>query len=155
MMKKEKVIAGTLFALPLNEQFGVGLIAAVNGPIALSYFFKKTFDQIPPCSQVKVDRSEIAWIKIISTMGITKGYWRIIGYDASFDSNEWPIPFFRNKSAINDQWYKVSYNSQLEEIKREVVSNISEIQHLPDDGIAGTTFVEKKLLNLLISDKGN
>jgi hypothetical protein len=152
--KKETIKEGQLFAVPVGNRFAIGLIARYVDDGILAYFFNRQYEKLPGLSEITISKENIIYIKIASSLGLEKGRWPILGVVENWNRNDWPVPVFYRIGSIDDAIYRIYYDDNLTEIKREFAGDLTSIEGLPKYGVAGYGFVEKKLDDIF-ENRGN
>lgn len=156
-MKKTKIDQGQIFAIPLKDKgYGLGLIARKNDMIALGYFFKTVFEQLP-IGKVEADlisKANVILIGKFSCLGISNNEWPLLKSDFVFKKDNWPIPFFKGKDLGGDDFFSVLYDdSLLKETRRWISKN--EAENLFEHGLYGYGALEIKLSRIIKSSGEN
>ena len=141
---------GDLFAVPLRDGgYAVGLAARTDGKgIVVGYFFGQRFD-IPP-EAGEVDPSDVVWISMFGDLGLVKREWPVIGRLPGWRREDWPMPVFGRRESLTDRVLRVEYpDDEPNAVPRETRITEEEVAELPEDGLAGAGFVEKRMTRLL------
>jgi len=97
-MRKLPYREGTWFGVPLEGGgFGVGVVAraAPKGGIILAYFFGPKRDTVPTLAQIEGLKARDAVLCIrVTSLGLIRGTWPIIGHAEFWQRSEWPMPVF-------------------------------------------------------------
>ena len=149
MPKKRPYTIGDEIAIPLSNAWALGVIARANGKgLALGYFFGPIQRAIP-AAPIDLDPNVALYIRRFGDLGLIRGDWMVLGPTPNFTFDRWPVPLFGSRIELRrGRGYRVRYDDQLREVARDVVP-LAEIEGLPQDGLAGSGFVEAKLAQLL------
>ena len=155
MVKKLKLKEGTVFAIPLkHEGYGIGLISKKYRNIAVGYFFKNIYKEIPvQVPEFIFKKNNISLVARFSVIGIEIGEWPIVESKFCFDSAEWPMPTFKMQDPITEKYYAVTYDETLLNEKKYRITDQEE-KKLFSDGLFGSGALEKKL-SMLLSELAN
>jgi hypothetical protein len=138
--------------VPLNDgTFAVGLIARIapRGKIVLGYFFGPSREAVPTLHDVQcLDAKSVVYVRRFGDLGLYRGEWPIIGADTNFNPRDWPIPTFGQNDLTGHGPLIVRYNEDLAEYDREW-STPEVVKNLPEDGLAGSKYIENKLSKIL------
>ena len=144
---------GDVFVVPLLQSgFAPGVIARADGRgVLLAYFFGRRFERVPTISDVgELSALDHVLVKRCGDLGLVRGDWPIIGALAEWRREQWPIPAFVRHDLLTDEYMRVEYpdddpNGQ----PREVPISREQFEGLPEDGMAGSQFVEARLSRLV------
>ena len=144
--------AGSVFAVPLpSGAFAIGVVALTNDKgLILGYFFG------PPQPDVESVGGQIAvlcadkadYVARAGDLGLIEGKWPVVGEIPKWNQVEWPLPEFRFVDPLFHKSYRTIYE-RVDDTGRRVPAAVEEIASLPEDGVAGAGFVEKRLGRLL------
>lgn len=142
---------GDLIAIPLDKGYSVGLIANASSYGMLCYFFSPRFERLPTVSMVNVSKENVVLVKLCSDLGIHKNKWIVIGELPNFNQTDWNTRFFKRQDVLSNEFYVIEYNNELKEINSWLSEDESSIIEYPEDGLAGSGFIEKRLSKILAS----
>ena len=144
---------GDVFAVPLQDgAYGLGVVARMDGKGAvLGYFFGERHEQLPQLSDIsELSAADNVLIKIFGDLGLENQTWPVIGPLPQWRRENWPMPAFVRHASLTATYFSVEYEDddpnshpQEREISRE------EYEYLPENGLAGSGFVEQRLTRLL------
>lgn len=159
MPKETSIIEeGTAFAVPLREgeKFAVGLVAraAPRGRILLGYFFGPARDRVPDLQELAgAGPSAAAYVARFGDLGLVDGSWPVIGRLPDWDRERWPNPQFCRSVDDGRLALAVAYaDDDIGELIDETRVSDADCRELPEDGMAGSGFVELRLTRLLRED---
>lgn len=143
--------AGDVVAVPLRDRgFALGVVARADGKgIALGYFFGRRIDAPDgEPGSLDLDPDRASKICRFGDRGIVKGLWPVVGRVAGWDPARWPVPTFCRNGEI-----LVRYDDRTLQIVSERKSSEPGCTSLPEDGLAGSGFVEIKLTRLVAAQE--
>jgi hypothetical protein len=142
---------GTWFAVPLRTGgYALGVLARAtgNGP-AFGYFFGPRREVIPSISDVVTLGPQLAVLAAnFGDLGLLEGKWPVLGQEAGWDRDRWPLPAFGRVDEVANKAWRVIYSDNLE-VVAEQPCPVSNARQLPKDGLSGYGAVEKRLTKLL------
>lgn len=149
---------GDLFAVPLSEgRYAVGIVARSDAKGAvLGYFFGPVQldpNHLPGAEELDHLRaSDAVLVKVFGDLGLVHGNWPIIGQLPSWQREDWPMPALARREELTGRYLRVQYpdddpNGQPVEVPIER----EEYERLPEDGLAGSAWLEARLNNLLVT----
>ncbi len=140
---------GDLFAVPLDGGgYGVGLVARANRDgVVAGYFFGDRFAQPPdPDDLAAVGPKDAILIKSFGDLGLVRGEWPVIGQLPGWRREDWPMPAFGRQEPLTGRFLRVEYSDDDPNASpREVQISQAEFDDLPEDGLAGFEFIQKRL----------
>ena len=156
MIKNLKIVAGTVFAVPLQDEgFALGLAARVSPGAGVKtifgYFFGERYAHVPSIEALPILASTGAiHSSRFSGLGIKNGTWTILGIYPEWDAADWPMPYFARKSLTSRDVFITAYDNK-NPGKRlgQRLGTASEAADLPRDGLEGYGAVEIVLTRLI------
>ena len=146
---------GDLFAVPLDGGgYGVGTVARMNGDGAVTgYFFGPRRDDVPSREEVEGLTAEGAiLVQTFGDLGLMSGSWPIVGRLPGWRREDWRMPAFGRRDALTGRCFRVEYaDDDPNSMPHEVEISAQECEQLPEDGAAGSGFIEARLSRLLAS----
>lgn len=142
---------GSWLAIPLRTGgYALGIITRIGAKgITFGYFFGPASSTMPTMSDAATKRVEEAiWMDQFGDLGILNGEWTVIGVDAAFERQKWPLPSFGRIDERAGLGWQVTYSDELECVN-ETPCDIAIASTLPRDGLSGYGAVEIKLTKLL------
>ncbi len=140
--------AGDVVAVPLRDRgFALGVVARADGKgVALGYFFGPRLDSPRTLTgPVEPDPRDAIHVCLFGDRAILRRDWPIVGRVASWTSAHWPLPVFcRNGDT------RVIYDESSLSVLAEERTGPGGCNGLPQDGVAGSGFVEMVLTRLLV-----
>ncbi|PHV09727.1 Imm26 family immunity protein [Chitinimonas sp. BJB300] len=154
MSKPLKVAEGLWFAVPLRDGgFGVGLAARVSPSRGVKtlfcYLFPYRYSEPPSLEKLlALKPSDAISLERVSSLGIKKGTWPLIGIDPKFDREKWPMPSFVRQDLVSKNYRKTTYSPDDPSLVIwEGLCPLGEELVLPQDGLSGYGAVEIFLTN--------
>ncbi|MFB9923906.1 Imm26 family immunity protein [Amycolatopsis halotolerans] len=153
---KQKYREGDWFAVPLESgKYAVGLIARStkkSHSIFFGYFFGPARAAVPSLSDIEGLRPDDAiWLSQFGDIGLHDGTWPVLGQSPGWDRADWPMPAFAHKDAlIPDRYVRREYPNEdpgIHSTQQRI--SAEDAATLPEDGLAGSGFVEQRLTKLL------
>lgn len=93
---------------------------------------------------------EAIWAIMFGYLGIRDGSWTIVHRSWPWSREAWPFPCFKNRDPITGRyWRRRIDESNLATMLHQEHISAEEADSLPQDGLAGAVFVEKRLSRLL------
>jgi len=144
-----------VFCVPLREgdRFATGVIGRVApaGRILLGYFFEPARDALLDLREASgLGPANAIYVALLGDPGFADGSWPVIGPMPGWRKKDWPMPEFCRPVDGDRAFLAVSYKS--DDVSADgAVRPISqeECGRLPEDGLAGSGFVELRLTRLL------
>lgn len=141
---------GTWFAVPLRTAgYALGVLAKAtgNGP-AFGYFFGPRREVIPSISDVGILGPQSAvFAAMFGDLGLLEGKWPVLGQQAGWDRNRWPLPALGRVDEAANKAGRVTYSDDLGTIAEQPCT-VADARQLPDDGLWGYGAVERRLTRL-------
>jgi hypothetical protein len=134
--------------VPLGEAgFGLGLVARRDRRgIVLGYFAPVRFPRLP-----SLEAAAGAWsgqwvlVTLFGDLGLLDGTWSVVGKLPGWRRDEWPMPAFGHRDLLTGGYLRITYSEDGgQEVDRRPIS-VEEFETLPDDGLAGSGYVETLL----------
>lgn len=153
MRKKPNYGEGDWFTVPLRTGgFGLGVVARASpSGILLGYFFGPR-NQAQPTrdSYAGLTPKDAVLVARFGDLGLKQGEWLVIGGDADWDREKWPVPVFRRSEQLSGRTYQVFYDDSDPGllIREEQISADSPTTG-PSDSLFGAGAVEKALTRIL------
>ena len=151
--KKLPYKEGTWFAVPLRDGgYGVGIVARMaRRGVTLGYFFGPRRSAVPTLSEVEtLTPDKAVLVEVFGDLGLIEGRWPIIGRNASWDRQLWPVPGFRRIEDHTGRAFRMELSEDdLFSIVREISVPRDEAERLPKHGLSGAGAVESVLTRLL------
>ena len=83
-------------------------------------------------------------------LGLIRGNWPVIGQLPAWERHRWPMPAFGRREELTGRCWRVEYDDDdLNSRPRETLVAREECDRLPEDGAAGSAFVEARMTRLL------
>jgi hypothetical protein len=144
-------------AVPLNDGgYGLGLAARTSKTAAiLGYFFSNRFDTPPKLEDMAIPtHDEVILVVHFGNVGLMQGSWSVIGQMPGWRREDWPMPAFGRKQlgfGIGpDLYLRVRYDDDDPAAPLgETRISREEYERLPQDGAAGSGWIEDRLSELL------
>lgn len=155
LVTRRKYDEGDGVVVPLTGgSYGIGVIARTGRPrsgILLGYFFAETFDHIPgPGVFVGIDSSRAILIVKFSSLGLDDGSWTLVPRDWPWKRDDWPLPEFRYHDTLTGRdWRRRLDESDLTRMIHQELVSEQEAPRLPEQGLAGSRFLEQRLTRLI------
>lgn len=153
MARKLTYGEGDVFAVPLRDGgYGVGVVARMNGKGAvLGYFFGRRYDEPPELGDLEdLVAIENVLVQCFGDLGLIRGTWPVVGRLPGWRREEWPMPAFGRREELTGRCWRVEYDDDDPNSRpREVLISLEECERLPEDGAAGSGFIEARLTRLL------
>jgi hypothetical protein len=148
---------GDLFAVPMRDGgYAIGLVARMNGegPV-LGYFFGGRYDHVPDAAELRGHSTDEAiFAKIFGDLGLIRGAWPVAGRLPGWRRDDWPMPAFGRREPLTGRCFRVEYaDDDPASLQGEMPISPEELEHLPEDGLAGVGFIETPLSWLLSGDE--
>lgn len=153
-MTKLPYSEGTWLAVPVLDQWAIGLVARVapGGRIVLGYFFSPLHDTPPSLQEIpEYHADDAAFISRCSDLYILTGRWKVLGKKDSWDRRLWPMPVFCEKTGAGGTFRVVRPDDNPNGPEKRFRISPEECEGLPDDSAMGSLFVEVMLAQTLSS----
>lgn len=144
---------GSIFVIPLRTGgYSTGVIARIsknNSGCLLGYFFGPKTEEITSLDEVNhLKPSQAIRTLIFGDLNLLDQKWQVIGTIASWDRNDWPMPYFVRKDDISKKAWRVrrSESNVNEVIEEQPISYDSSLER---DAVYGAGAVELLLTKLL------
>jgi hypothetical protein len=147
-------LEGDWFAVPLGPGgYVAGIVARANKRRAtiLAYFFGPPRPELPVLAELAtLAAADALLVCTCSHLGLAEGAWPVIGKPDDWDRTKWPMPIFKRSQELTGQFFRVYYNDDdpAQQVRAEQIPR-SLAEGLPEDGLMGYEFVEKRLARLL------
>lgn len=152
MARKANYREGDIFAVPLADGgYALGVVARMDGKgSVLGYFFDERYDDLPELAKDSLSAVDNVLIQKFGDLGLIRGSWSVIGRIAPWRRHEWPMPAFGRHEELTGRFLRVEYDDD-DPNSRPSETEVSpeELEHLPEDGLAGFGFIEKRLSRIL------
>jgi hypothetical protein len=138
---------GDVVAVPLRDHgFALGVVARADGKgIALGYFYSRRVDAVDDLTgSFELVAGDAAARIRFGDRGLMKGQWLVVGRVTDWDPRSWPVPEF-----CRDGQIVVRYDDQSLASSGVTRSASGGCRDLPEDGLAGSGFVEIRLTRLV------
>jgi len=143
---------GDWFAVPLEQGgWAIGRIARLKKSILLGYFFGPRRDVLPAQPDLEVLRpADAIYVHRFGYLGLRAGDWPVLGGHENWSRTDWPMPAFRRREPSGNRMWRVEYDDHDPNrvtAERRIVD--AEFACLPDDGLAGSGYIEGILSKML------
>jgi hypothetical protein len=156
--KHSRLTAGNWIAVPLGEEFAIGLLARVNKDgICVGYFFRGLYKVVPSVETLgELHADDAVLIQRFGGKYLESKRWTIIGRHHAWDAAPWPLPEFRHRDLVSGMWHIRKYSDDKALwITTDRIATESEAQNLPEDGCADPKWLEDRLARLLGVARGD
>jgi hypothetical protein len=89
------------------------------------------------------------WVQRCSNLGIRRGTWPLLGRLTGWDRDAWPMPLFGRLPALGGAWVVRYADDDPLRTLSETRTDEATVRGLPEDGAAGSAYVEERLDRLL------
>lgn len=142
------------FAVPLGNSHVMGLIARGNSRtrVLFGYFFGPSLAGLgTDLNLPDKSPSDAILVGQFGDLYLSKGRWQIVGRVEPWSRAAWPFgPLGRIDSLVPGRAYRVWYdNDNPALVTRKETCEPEDILGLPNDGVMGAEFVERRLQRLL------
>lgn len=153
---KQKYREGDWFAVPLDSgKYALGLIARStrkSPSISFGYFFGPARGSVPLLSDLEgLQLGDAIWLSQFGNGGLHDRTWLVLGQSPDWNRADCPMPAFAHKDApIPDRYVRREYPNEdpgIHPTQQRI--SAEEAATLPEDGLAGSGFVEQRLAKLL------
>lgn len=149
MTRTQRYREGDWFVVPLfGGGFAVGVVARANPKgVLLGYFFGPRRDQPPRLEDVTgLTPASACLVAHFGHLGLKGGQWQVLGRLPDWDRSEWPMPVFHRYEELTGRYIAVHYDPDDPNARvREVQITAVEADRLPQAGLAGAGYIERKL----------
>ena len=133
--------------------YAVGVVArmAPMGRVLTGYFFGPRRAEVPTLEEVRGHRPKLAvLVQRFGDLHLMEDKWPVLGYDDSWQREEWPMPAFGRYVESDGKAWRVEYKGDdPNSVPRETRISVEESQELPNNGLLGAGAVEIRLSKLL------
>ena len=147
---------GDWFLIPLaNNQYAVGLLVRGNykNHGGLGYFWGPYQKKPNPEMLERLTPNNAKLIAWFSGLHISNGKWPMLGCKDNFSREAWPIPFFHLQNPLAPELGWLIEYDQNSDLKKMPISRtvrpMSELTHLPKDGLLGSVALEHVLKKIM------
>lgn len=119
--------------------------------ILFGYFFGTRFEAVPEASEfARLSAGEAVWVVEFSYLGLRNGSLKLVRCTWPWNKEPWPFPSFSHRDPITGRYWRrrLDETDLATTLSQEPISEEEAIK-LPEDGLAGAVFVEKRLSRLL------
>ena len=137
--------------MPLSGGDGWVVVARVGrvGEI-LGYFFASSGAGGIEAKALASRSDEATFVGVASALGISKRAWKKLGQLTDWNRDQWPVPLFQRRDPLRpERAFVVEYGQDdlgtpigVRSVSKEQVAG------LPEDGLAGRVFAERRLARL-------
>ena len=154
MPKLKKLQEGDIICIPIKEKFVLCLVTRIsNLKTPLGYFYNGVFDNVPDLSMtLNLEFKNPIYIREFGFQGLKSGKWKIIGRYPNFKREFFPLPrFIRHVPPFKP--ILVQYDENLNELESTPIKDedLKKYAGLPETGLGGAGYIEKKLEMLLFN----
>ncbi len=143
---------GSVFLVPLEQGgYATGLVArhAPKGKLVLGYFFGPHLKEMKDFSFSNIRTGNVLHCKRFGDLGLIEGHWLVMGQLPDWKRENWPMPVFKKFNVASNIFDALLYYDDDDPgklIKEEAFNGET---NLPEAGLAGYGFIEKKLSDIL------
>lgn len=150
---ERRICEGTLFAVPLEGGFMLGLVARSTGSIAFGFFFGPLRDEVPHLAEVPDLTDEDALLAArFATGALEAGEWPLIGILPSWSRTAWAPMVTVRHDYLTGTDVGVSYEDDaVMPVAEEPLAPHIDICDLPSDDIFNESHLKKVLASSVTS----
>jgi hypothetical protein len=149
--KGQQLSEGTVFTVPLEPGYAVGVIGRLDLPIAFGFFFGPLHRVLPALDDVLPLRPVDAVLRtMFGIASLRRDDWPILGQLPDWDREAWRVPLLVRFDELRNEFIGVRYEDDLAQPVEEVplTATEDELREMPSDDLVGDQLLPKQLQRL-------